>query len=226
MHEKTFRFDIQSLRAVSVILVIFYHFNFTYQNIPLFSGGFIGVDIFFIISSYVISNLILEELEQKNDFKFSKFIEKRLRRLVPALYFFLFITFCFGLIFLLPRYLTQLSHDIIFNVFLTSNFYFWDSLQAYGAILGIDRPLLHTWSLSLPGSFILLRQFCLFFQKSNMKNFNIYFSFYFSCQYFKFFCSIRQINFIFIFQVKYWEFIQILIDIIKIFYLEKLKALF
>ena len=47
MHEKTFRFDIQSLRAVSVILVIFYHFNFTYQNIPLFSGGFIGVDIFF-----------------------------------------------------------------------------------------------------------------------------------------------------------------------------------
>ena len=88
MHEKTFRFDIQSLRAVSVILVIFYHFNFTYQNIPLFSGGFIGVDIFFIISGYVISNLILEELEQKNDFKFSKFIEKRLRRLVPALYFF------------------------------------------------------------------------------------------------------------------------------------------
>ena len=47
MHEKTFRFDIQSLRAVSVILVIFYHFNFTYQNIPLFSGGFIGVDIFY-----------------------------------------------------------------------------------------------------------------------------------------------------------------------------------
>ena len=68
MHEKTFRFDIQSLRAVSVILVIFYHFNFTYQNIPLFSGGFIGVDIFFIISGYVISNLILEELEQKNDY--------------------------------------------------------------------------------------------------------------------------------------------------------------
>ena len=57
MHEKTFRFDIQSLRAVSVILVIFYHFNFTYQNIPLFSGGFIGVDIFFIISGCVISKI-------------------------------------------------------------------------------------------------------------------------------------------------------------------------
>ena len=88
MHEKTFRYDIQSLRAISVILVIFYHFNFSYQDLPLFSGGFIGVDIFFIISGYVISNLILIELKQKNDFKFSKFIEKRLRRLVPALYFF------------------------------------------------------------------------------------------------------------------------------------------
>ena len=194
MHEKTFRFDIQSLRAVSVILVIFYHFNFTYQNIPLFSGGFIGVDIFFIISGYVISNLILEELEQKNDFKFSKFIEKRLRRLVPALYFFLYITFCFGLIFLLPRYLTQLSHDIIFNVFLTSNFYFWDSLQAYGAILGIDRPLLHTWSLSVEWDFyIVTSSFFIFFCNQIMTSFKIYFFIlFFVSIFFKFFCSIRS----------------------------------
>ncbi len=210
MHEKTFRFDIQSLRAVSVILVIFYHFNFTYQNIPLFSGGFIGVDIFFIISGYVISNLILEELEQKNDFKFSKFIEKRLRRLVPALYFFLFITFCFGLIFLLPRYLTQLSHDIIFNVFLTSNFYFWDSLQAYGAILGIDRPLLHTWSLSVEWQFYIVTSILfIFFRNQIMKNFNIYFFILFFVSIFlSFFVLSDQINFNFYFSgSRYWEFI-------------------
>ena len=88
MNFLTYRSEVDSLRAISIILVIFYHLNLSF-----FSGGFIGVDIFFIISGYVISNLILEELEQKNDFKFSKFIEKRLRRLVPALYFFLFITF-------------------------------------------------------------------------------------------------------------------------------------
>ena len=62
MIEKTFRLDIQSLRAISVLLVIFYHFNLVFNNHPLFSGGFIGVDIFFIISGYVISNIILIEL--------------------------------------------------------------------------------------------------------------------------------------------------------------------
>ena len=229
MHEKTFRFDIQSLRAVSVILVIFYHFNFTYQNIPLFSGGFIGVDIFFIISGYVISNLILEELEQKNDFKFSKFIEKRLRRLVPALYFFLFITFCFGLIFLLPRYLTQLSHDIIFNVFLTSNFYFWDSLQAYGAILGIDRPLLHTWSLSVEWQFYIFTSILfIFFRNQIMKNFNIFFLILFFVSIFlSFFVLSDQINFNFYFSgSRYWEFILgILIRYNKNFLSLKIKSI-
>ena len=106
-------------------------------------------------------------------FKFSKFIEKRLRRLVPALYFFLFIIFGFGLILLLPRYLDQLSHDIIFNIFLSSNFYFWDSLQAYGAILGIDRPLLHTWSLSVEWQFYIFTSILfIFFRNQIMKNFN------------------------------------------------------
>ena len=64
MIEKTFRLDIQSLRAISVLLVIFYHFNFNMNNLPIFSGGFIGVDIFFIISGYVISNIILIELHK------------------------------------------------------------------------------------------------------------------------------------------------------------------
>ena len=210
MHEKTFRFDIQSLRAISVILVIFYHFNFSYYEYPLFSGGFIGVDIFFIISGYVISNLILVELEQKNDFKFSKFIEKRLRRLVPALYFFLFIIFGFGLILLLPRYLDQLSHDIIFNIFLSSNFYFWDSLQAYGAILGIDRPLLHTWSLSVEWQFYIFTSILfIFFRNQIMKNFNSIFLLLFLVSIFLNFVVLsNQINFNFYFSgSRYWEFI-------------------
>jgi peptidoglycan/LPS O-acetylase OafA/YrhL len=210
MHEKTFRYDIQSLRAISVILVIFYHFNFSYQDLPLFSGGFIGVDIFFIISGYVISNLILIELKQKNDFKFSKFIEKRLRRLVPALYFFLFIIFCFGLIFLLPSYLSQLSFDIIFNVLLSSNFYFWDSLQAYGAVLGIDRPLLHTWSLSVEWQFYIFTSILfIFFKNQIMKNFNMCFLvLFFMSIFLNFFILSNQINFNFYFSgSRYWEFI-------------------
>ena len=109
MNKDTFRFDIQSLRAISVILVIFYHFNFTLNGKPLFPGGFIGVDIFFIISGYVISNLILKEIREKNNFEFFVFFEKRLRRLIPALYFFLFVIFLISLFFLLPSRLLQLS---------------------------------------------------------------------------------------------------------------------
>ena len=163
MNEKTFRFDIQSLRAVSVLLVIFYHFNFSIEDIPLFSGGFIGVDIFFIISGYVIANLILTEIQEQNRFDFIKFFEKRLRRLVPALYFLLLVVFISGFFLLLPDRFTQLSKDIFFNVFLTSNFYFWDSLQAYGAILGIERPLLHTWSLSVEWQFYIFTSFLFIF---------------------------------------------------------------
>ena len=76
MIEKTFRLDIQSLRAISVLLVIFYHFNFTVNNLPIFSGGFIGVDIFFIISGYVISNIILIELQEKKILIFLIFLKK------------------------------------------------------------------------------------------------------------------------------------------------------
>ena len=75
MNEKTFRFDIQSLRAISVLLVIFYHFNFSISDVP-FSGGFIGVDIFFIISGYVISNLILTEIKTKMNLIFLNFLKK------------------------------------------------------------------------------------------------------------------------------------------------------
>ena len=210
MNEKTFRFDIQSLRAVSVLLVIFYHFNFSIEDIPLFSGGFIGVDIFFIISGYVIANLILIEIQEQNRFDFIKFFEKRLRRLVPALYFLLLVVFISGFFLLLPDRFTQLSKDIFFNVFLTSNFYFWDSLQAYGAILGIERPLLHTWSLSVEWQFYIFTSFLfIFFRKYILNKFNLYFIGLFIISFvINFFILANQVNFNFYFSgSRYWEFL-------------------
>ncbi len=210
MDEKTFRFDIQSLRAISVLLVIFYHFNFNFQNVPIFSGGFIGVDIFFIISGYVISNLIIKELEDEKRFNLLKFLEKRLRRLVPALYFLLFVVFIAGLFFLLPSRFIQLSNDIIYNVFITSNFYFWESLQKYGAIVGIERPLLHTWSLSVEWQFYIFTSFLFFtLRKHLMKYFNYYFiSLFLISIFLNFFLLKNQINFNFYFSgSRYWEFL-------------------
>jgi len=232
MNKKTFRFDIQSLRAVSVLLVIFYHFNFSIGDVPLFSGGFIGVDIFFIISGYVISNLILAEINNQNEFDFLKFFEKRLRRLVPALYFVLFVVFIFGFFFLLPDRFTQLSSDIIFNIFFTSNYYFWNSLQAYGAIAGIERPLLHTWSLSVEWQFYIFTSFLfIFFRKNILKNFNLYFICLFFISFFiNFFLLSNLINFNFYFSgSRYWEFLLgVLIrynqDILKSFITRKLDS--
>lgn len=210
MNKDTFRFDIQSLRAISVILVIFYHFNFTLNGKPLFPGGFIGVDIFFIISGYVISNLILKEIREKNNFEFFVFFEKRLRRLIPALYFFLFVIFLISLFFLLPSRLLQLSYDVIFNILLSSNFYFWDSLQLYGAIVGIERPLLHTWSLSVEWQFYIITSFLfVLFRKSIINYFNFYFFSLFLISFFlNFFLLKNQINFNFYFSgSRYWEFL-------------------
>ena len=210
MDRTTFRFDIQSLRAVSVILVIFYHFNLTFNSYPIFSGGFIGVDIFFIISGYVISNIILIELEEKKKFDFILFLEKRLRRLVPALYFLLFVIFIISLFLLLPHRLSQLSSDIIFNIFLSSNFYFWETLEQYGAITGIERPLLHTWSLSVEWQFYIFTSlvFVLFKNKIS-KNFNLYFVILFIISFvLNLFILNNQINFNFYFSgSRYWEFI-------------------
>ena len=78
------RNDIQFLRAVSVLAVIIYHLNISVSNFQLFKGGFLGVDIFFVISGYLISKILFEKINLKN-FKIRNFINKRLRRLFPLI---------------------------------------------------------------------------------------------------------------------------------------------
>lgn len=210
MDKTTFRFDIQSLRAVSVILVICYHFHFIYQNNPIFSGGFIGVDIFFVISGYVISNLVLNELEKNNTFKILSFIEKRLRRLIPALYFLLITIIIVGYFFLLPKRFIQLGYDVIFNTFFATNFYFWETLEKYGAITGIERPLLHTWSLSVEWQFYIFTSIAIFiFKNQIIKHFNLFFIIIFSLSIIlNLFVLKNQTNFNFYFSgSRYWEFL-------------------
>ncbi len=210
MNKQLFRFDIQSLRAISVILVICYHFNFIYQDNPIFSGGFIGVDIFFIISGYVISNIFLIELEKNNSFKILPFIEKRLRRLIPALYFLLITLLIIGYFFLLPKRYIQLGYDTIFNTFFASNFYFWETLEKYGAITGIERPLLHTWSLSVEWQFYIFTSLIIIvFKNQILKKFNFFFISLFAVSIILNLVVLHnQINFNFYFSgSRYWEFL-------------------
>ena len=81
-----YRPDIDGLRAISVFSVIFYHANFIFFDKEIFSGGFIGVDIFFVISGYLITSLILNELSH-NNFSISNFYTRRIRRIIPMLFF-------------------------------------------------------------------------------------------------------------------------------------------
>ena len=99
-----YRPEIDGLRAIAVLSVVFYHAKFSIMEANLFSGGFLGVDIFFVISGYLITKLIFMELKSNNEFSFSRFYERRIRRILPALLFVTITTTIIGYLVLLPYY--------------------------------------------------------------------------------------------------------------------------
>jgi peptidoglycan/LPS O-acetylase OafA/YrhL len=151
-----YRPEIDGLRAVSVFAIILYHANFVLFGHTLFPGGFIGVDIFFVISGYLITTLILKEILETNQFSFKYFYERRIRRILPAL---LFVTIITSIIsyFILFRYsLIDFVKSILSILFFSSNFYFHYSGNNYGSDNALLKPLLHTWSLSVEEQFYIL----------------------------------------------------------------------
>jgi len=151
-----YRPEIDGLRAIAVFAVIFYHAEINFFNHEPFKGGFIGVDIFFIISGYLISSIILKELFLTNNFSFKNFYERRIRRIVPALLFVICITLPFSWLYLLPEKLVNYSKSVIFSIGFSSNIYFHFSDQQYAAESALLKPLLHTWSLSVEEQYYIL----------------------------------------------------------------------
>ena len=144
----TYRPEIDGLRAIAVGAVILYHAHITILGYPLFKGGFIGVDIFFVISGYLITSIILRELFTTGTFSFKHFYERRIRRILPVLLLVMFVSLPFAWIYLLPSSLIDFSKSILYSLGFSSNFYFHYSGQQYGAESGLFKPFLHTWSLS------------------------------------------------------------------------------
>lgn len=137
-----YRNDIDVLRALAVTLVVLYHVGFT-----SFSGGFVGVDVFFVISGYLITNVLVSDIE-KGRFSFAAFYNRRLWRLLPALFFVVAVTFIVGAILLPPQHFKSLSRSTVFSFFGAANFDFW--LQSgYFDADAIKKPLLHIWSLAV-----------------------------------------------------------------------------
>ncbi len=144
-----YRKDIDGLRALAVLPVIFYHAGF-----ELFSGGFVGVDVFFVISGYLITNIILKDLSE-DKFSIINFYERRARRILPALFTVILITSILSYIFLTKSELGFYFKSVIATLFFFSNFYFWKNTPYFNSDSEV-QPLLHTWSLSIEEQFYIV----------------------------------------------------------------------
>jgi peptidoglycan/LPS O-acetylase OafA/YrhL len=143
-----YREDIDGLRALAVLSVIGFHFE-----APRLFGGFVGVDIFFVISGFLITGIIQTEMRE-GTFSFARFYERRVRRLLPALYAMIALTAIPGFHYLLTSERLEFFRSAAAAATFTSNFFFW--LQSgYFDHAAIEKPLLHTWSLAVEEQFYL-----------------------------------------------------------------------
>jgi peptidoglycan/LPS O-acetylase OafA/YrhL len=142
-----YRPDIDGLRAVAVLLVFAYHL----EAFSVF-GGFVGVDVFFVISGFLISSVILREIDESR-FSLAAFYERRIRRIFPALIVMMFLSTIAAYFFMLPSELVSFAKSLVAALFSVSNFYFWRE-SGYFSPNG-NKPLLHTWSLGVEEQFYI-----------------------------------------------------------------------
>ncbi len=144
-----YRRDVDGLRGLSILCVVLFHATGSLE------GGFIGVDVFFVISGYLITSILLRELRQSGQISLAAFWERRIRRILPASFVMAIATLFLGSIILLPEDLLGLAKSLTAHAVTLSNFHFWkDSGYFDGA--AEEKPLLHTWSLSVEEQFYIL----------------------------------------------------------------------
>ncbi|MAP77437.1 MAG: acyltransferase family protein [Pseudomonadota bacterium] len=145
----SYRRDIDGLRAVAVLPVVLFHLG-----VAPFSGGFVGVDVFFVISGFLITSIVYRE-HLAGHFSYARFYERRIRRLFPALAVMLVLTGIVAWFLLLPEDYKLFSEAQGLSVLFLANFHFWNKTDYFNDAVG-NIPLLHTWSLSVEEQFYLL----------------------------------------------------------------------
>jgi len=141
-----YRPEVDGLRALAVVPVILFHAGFA-----AFAGGFVGVDVFFVISGYLIASIIVEEM-RGGTFSFATFFERRARRIIPALYAVLLVTLPLGWLFMLPDNFENLGQSVVATVGVSNNVLLWLT-SGYWDLSNEFKPLLHTWSLGVEEQF-------------------------------------------------------------------------
>lgn len=138
-----YRSDIDGLRTIAVFTVILNHAGFS-----LFSGGFVGVDVFFVISGFLITAIIYPKISEKK-FSIGWFLSRRIKRLMPVLFFIVFVSIIFFTILMLPQDLMKFYRSIIWVLLYAGNFFMWIHHGGYFDGNSQEAPLLHTWSLAV-----------------------------------------------------------------------------
>ena len=147
---------IDGLRAIAVLSVILYHLKLNILGASVLPGGYLGVDIFFVISGYLITFILILEFEEKNTISIVKFYQRRIRRIIPVLILVIFFSIPFAWVFFIPKNFIDYTYSVLSSLGFFSNFYFYLTGASYGAENNLYKPFLHTWSLSIEEQFYII----------------------------------------------------------------------
>ncbi len=144
----TYRPEIDGLRAIAVLPVILFHAGFS-----AFSGGYVGVDIFFVISGYLITRIIMKDVRE-DSFTFASFYERRIRRIFPALFTVMLVSLVVAYFALLPSDMIDFGESLVAIPLFLSNLLFWFERGYFGVATDL-KPMIHTWSLAVEEQFYI-----------------------------------------------------------------------
>lgn len=151
-----YRPEIDGMRAVAVISVMIYHLKIQLGGGVLLSGGFLGVDLFFVLSGFLITQILVDEFAKTGTISILQFYWRRAKRILPPLLLVMICSLPVAWVMLLPSELERFAYSILSALFFVSNAFWFFELSEYGAQSGLLQPFLHTWSLAIEEQFYLV----------------------------------------------------------------------
>ena len=151
MNKAVFKYrpEIDGLRTLAVLLVMLFHAKFEF-----FSGGFIGVDVFFVISGFLITSILYKE-NINNNFSYLSFYDRRIRRIFPMIFLTIFVSSIISFFICSPSEFKNFSQSVVSTISYTSNIYFYNKTGYFFGDLNVN-PLIHTWSLAVEEQFYII----------------------------------------------------------------------